>query len=178
MGSKGNGPEQFNVPNGMTQSGDKLFVCDRSNHRIQILDLDLNFIGSSGCRGCNVGEFEKPVDIAFDKGDNMYIMDSGNNRVQVFTSDGTFLRTFGRRGSGPGELDRPVGILVDYYTVYVTDSGNERVSVFTTEGEYITSFGSVGNGNGEFRAPWGITMNLDGYLYVCDILTNNRVQVF
>ena len=46
VGRKGAGEAEFNGPRGITIHNDLVYVCDRDNHRIQILDLDLNFIGS------------------------------------------------------------------------------------------------------------------------------------
>ena len=40
-GSKGDGPGQFNIPNGIRLSRDnEIYVCDSSNHRIQVFASD------------------------------------------------------------------------------------------------------------------------------------------
>lgn len=172
VGGRGSGPGEFNIPDGIAQRDDKLFVCDRHNHRIQALDLNLNFISSLGCHGNGEGQFEQPTDLAFDQRGNMYIADWGNSRVQVFSSEGLHTKTFGRRGRGPGELIKPCGIHVDRNSVYVTEWDNKRVSVFTTHGRFVTSFGMP-----KFGYPRGIAVDHDGYLYVCDV-SNKCVQVF
>ena len=64
----------------------RVYVGDTGNHRIQILDGNLNFIGNFGGRG----QFKRPQDISFaDDGNNvtMYVADHGNNRIQVFTAN-------------------------------------------------------------------------------------------
>jgi 3-phytase len=39
IGGKGKSPGQFNRPNGVAVHGDRLFVVERDNHRLQVLDL-------------------------------------------------------------------------------------------------------------------------------------------
>ena len=39
IGGRGDAPGQFNRPNGLTVSGDVLFVVERDNHRVQLLSL-------------------------------------------------------------------------------------------------------------------------------------------
>lgn len=39
IGGKGKNPGQFNRPNGVAVHGDQLFVVERDNHRLQVLDL-------------------------------------------------------------------------------------------------------------------------------------------
>ena len=41
----------------MHRDQDLVYVCDRDNHRIQVFDLDLKFIGS---RGKERGKFADP----------------------------------------------------------------------------------------------------------------------
>jgi 3-phytase len=49
VGGKGAGPGQFNRPNGLAVFGDRLFVVERDNHRVQVLDLpSFTPIGSFG----------------------------------------------------------------------------------------------------------------------------------
>ncbi len=49
VGGKGAGPGQFNRPNGVAVFGDRLFVVERDNHRVQVLALpSFRPIGSFG----------------------------------------------------------------------------------------------------------------------------------
>ena len=69
-----------------------MYVCDRNNHRIEVFDLDLNFVRSFGRRGSGRGEFNAPSDVKFDTAGNMYVAESNNGRVQVMDSSGQFLQ--------------------------------------------------------------------------------------
>ena len=139
------------------------YVCDSNNHRIQVFDLDLNFIRSIGSCGSGRGEFDKPHG-------NMYVADEGNGRVQVMDSSGRFIREFGR-----GKLRGPSGLLIADKYVYVSDFSGNCIVVYETSGQYVTSFGRPGQHEGEFRRPFCITSCVDGFIHVCDH-GNDRVQ--
>ena len=49
--------------------------------------------------------------------------------------------------------------------------------MFTSQGNFVTSFGVSGKSEGQFKNPYGITVDVDGFVYVCDY-GNSRIQVF
>ena len=153
----------------------KFTYVTRDNDRIQVFDLDLNFIRSIGSRGSGRGEFVGPRDVSFDTTGNMYVVEHDNNRVQVMDSSGQFIRMFDQEGEG--KLSRPTALHIADKYVYVSDCSNHRIAVYETSGQYVTSFGRYGEGEGEFRFPFCITSCVSGCIYVCDDV-NNRVQVF
>ena len=59
IGTCGNGPQQFNAPSGIAvhPHTHKIYVADKSNNRIQILNSDLTLYSSFGSKGSNNGEF-------------------------------------------------------------------------------------------------------------------------
>ena len=140
---------------------DKLYVCDRGNNRVQILNTNLEYLNSFGCHGNGDGQFDWPSDIAQDGAGNLYVTDSDNNRVQVFDDNEHFSSTFSARHGASAPLNRPRGICVGFdQFVYVCDHWNECVSVFKTSGEFVTSIGR------RFRYPGGIAIDDDGFVYV------------
>ena len=64
---------------------DKVYVCDCGNHRVQILNTNLEYMNTFGCYGDGDGQFNRPTDIAQDRAGNLYVTDSRNHCVQVFT---------------------------------------------------------------------------------------------
>ena len=71
----------------------RVYVADTGNHRIQILNENLNFIGNFGERGIGNYQFKQPHDISFvmdGKNVTMYVADHGNNRIQVFPTSGVY----------------------------------------------------------------------------------------
>ena len=160
VGRKGTQSGEFDDVSLMTVINDKLYVCDRGNYRVQILNTELECVNSFGCHGDGDGQFNRPNGIAQDRAGNLYVADSYNKRVQVFDCKGQFLSTFSKKGAASKYLYLPCGICVgsDRF-VYVCDNKNECVSVFKTSGEFVTSFG-------QFSWPVGIVIDDNGFVYV------------
>ena len=170
VGRKGTQPGEFRDLTFMKFINNKLYVCDRGNHRVQILNTNLEYVNSFGSCGSEDGQFNMPNDIAQDGAGHLYVSDTDNHRVQVFDCNGQFLSAFGKK-SAASELNQPYGICVgsDQF-VYVCDRGNKCVSVFKTSGEFVTSFG-------QFSQPIGIVIDDDGFVYVGEYTPAGRVYV-
>ena len=164
------GPGEFDSPGIVKVINEKVYVCDCENHRVQVLNTELEFINSFGCHGNGDGQFHWPNGIAQDEAENLYVTDSKNNRVQVFDCKGQFLSTFSKKGAASEQLEFPIGICVGSDFVYVCDDGNRCVSVFKTSGEFVTSFGL-------FSDPAGIVIDDDGFLYVGNNETTGKVYI-
>ena len=183
VGRRGNGNLEFDYPLGIgiNQKDNKVYVCDRWNHRVQILNEDLTFCSTiTGTDKCcwDDGYFKFPWDVAFDSIGNIYIADSWNNCIQVFTPEGIFLRRFGNRFSDGGEVDFPSSVSIDSNDlVYVISRNNHHVSIFTCLGKFVQAFGAKGEEPGELNMPCGIAVDISGLVYVSDG-SNNRVQIF
>ena len=175
MGRRRSNEAEFDYPRRVSIYSNQVYVCDEEIHRIQVFDLDLNYIDSIGSRGRGRGELDHPFDVAFNTAGKMYVVEYGNNRVQVMDSSGQFIRMFGQKGEG--KLSGPTALHIADKYVYVSDNSNHRIAVYETSGQYVTSFGRHGEREGEFRSPHCITSCASGCIYVCDML-NNRVQVF
>ena len=173
VGQEGSKEGEFDVIRGLTVHREQVYVCDCHNHRIQVFDLDLNFIRSIGSRGKGRGGFNEPYDVKFDTAGNMYVADFYNKRVQAMDSSDQFIREFGQEG----KLSGPSGLHIADKYVYVTDCDHHRIVVYETSGQFVTSFGRKGQREGEFQSPYCITSCADGFIYVCD-QGNNRVQIF
>ena len=163
VGQRGSKEGEFNYPRGLTLYDTQVYVCDRDNRRIQVFDLDLNFIRSIGSYGKG-----RPLDVKFDGAGNMYVTELDNEQVQVMDINGRFIRAFGQEGV------RALHI-VDKY-VFVSDI-NDCIVVYETSGQFVTSFGRLGHEEGEFDGPYCIISCADGFIHVCDCW-NDRVQIF
>lgn len=67
-GSWGVGPGQFSVPHGIWVHKDRVYVCDRENHRVQIFDTNGGYISEW------LGFFH-PMDIYIDSEETVYVTD-------------------------------------------------------------------------------------------------------
>ena len=175
IGRKGSKEAEFTDPRGVTIHSNKIYVCDTDNHRIQVFDMDLNYIHSIGSCGRRRGKFVHPVDAAFSTAGNMYVVEYMNSRVQVLDSRGHCVKMFG--DVGKGKLSTPTALHIADKYVYVSDMGNHQISVYEISGRYVTSFGRRGARKEEFKGPYCITSCVNGCIYVCDY-GNTRIQVF
>ncbi len=96
VGSRGEGPLQFNRPNGIAIHGDLLFVAERDNHRVQVLSLpDFTPLGMIGQDLLRV-----PYGI--------WLRETGPDDLELFVTD-SFMTDFNTRELPPmGELDQRV----------------------------------------------------------------------
>ena len=180
VGKEGNKPLEFSNPRGIAihPLNKKVYVADNWNQRIQVLKPDLTFSSSFGSRGSDNGQFQNPLDVAFDSTGNVYVPGFYNHRIQVFTAEGEYVKQFGKKGSGNGELNCPSAIAIDTDNlVYVTEYSNNRISVFTCDGEFVTSFGSRESGPEQLNGPRGVAVDKNEVVYVADA-ENNRLQCF
>ncbi len=169
VGTQGSDPGHFDYPNGIRLSKDnELYVCDSSNHRVQVFDQSLQLLRTIGGQGSGNRHFYSPDDLDFDDDGNIYVVEQLNHRIQVLTPQGKYIRTIGRYGNGPGELSKPISPAIHRGMLYVTDKNNKRISVFKTTGEFVTTFGE-----GVLSSPESIAIDENGYIYV----TNARSQL-
>jgi len=129
IGHAGNGPGEFNRPEGLCVDGqDRIYVADSCNHRIQIFSPDGKFLRAYGKAGNGLGELSYPYDICVDKAGRQYVCEFGNSRIQVFDSNDKPIEIIGGPGSEPGRFSNPWGVALDSAgNLYVADSQNHRV---------------------------------------------------
>jgi len=92
-------PGQFHLPHSLIVAHDKVYVCDRENHRIQVFDLDGKFLELWT-------DIQRPMDISMDR-DGMFVVSEGNvnnssARISILDTAGKVLSRFDCRGPGHG----------------------------------------------------------------------------
>lgn len=175
-----------------TDSNDRVYVFNRSEHPLIVYDRDGHFLGSWG-----EGVFTRPHGITI-TGDVVYAADDSDHTVRKFTLDGKLLMTMGtlnvpsdtgyrsdqpaslttiERSAGP--FNRPTRLSVaPNGDLYVADGyGNARIHQFTAEGQLIRSWGAPGSGPSQFNLPHSVWVHTDGRVFVCD-RENDRIQIF
>jgi sugar lactone lactonase YvrE len=173
-----------------SDSRDRVYVFNRSEHPVIVYDRDGRFLGSWG-----EGVFTRPHGITI-TGDDVYCVDDTDHTVRKFTTDGKLLQTLGRpnepsdsgyvagtdlqtiaRGAGPFNRPTRLSVAPDG-SLYVSDGyGNARVHRFSPSGELIDSWGQPGPAPGQFNLPHSVWVHTDGRVFVCD-RENDRVQIF
>ena len=170
-GSEGAGNGQFCRPWGICcdQQGN-VIVGDRSNHRIQVFDINGQLKYRFGSEGSRPGQFNRPAGVAVTREGHVVVADKDNHRIQVLKIDGTFLFMFGSKGGNDGQMIYPYDVAVNHMDgrIAVTDTGNHRLLIFNHDGILLGKFGYKGYLCGHFDSPRGIAFNDDGHIIVSD----------
>ncbi|MBM4072477.1 MAG: hypothetical protein FJ271_26645 [Planctomycetes bacterium] len=171
-------------------SKDRVFVFNRGEHPVIILNRDGSFAGSWG-----EGVFARPHGITIGPDDAVYCTDDLDHTVRKFTLDGKLLLTLGTSGKPSdtgidgidyrtikrpaGPFHRPTNVALNRHgEIYATDGyGNCRVHKFSPDGKLLFSWGEPGSGPGQFNLPHGIALDRDENVYIAD-RENSRVQIF
>ena len=161
-------------------SKDNVYVFNRSDHPVIVLDRDGNFLRSWG-----EGAFHTPHGAATGVDDSVFLIDAGDHTVRKFSLDGKLLMTLGEAGKPTGRLSGdpfygPTHVAVHPGNghVYVSDGySNARVHEFDPDGGLIKSWGRSGTDPGEFNTVHNIVVDADSWVYVAD-RENHRIQVF
>ena len=177
FGSKGTAEGQFKSPHGLVLSqSELLFVCDRGNHRIQVLKNEL-FSYTFGQYGKEPGYFNNPHDLTLNSNeDQLFITDYNNQRVQVFTPSGQFLRIFGNFNDVPFKLQSSPGI---YYTpdnhLLISFNGTYCVLIFEEDGRFVSAIEGTYQGKEKFSYPCGVMMMNNGQIVIASNGTHKLV---
>lgn len=173
-----------------TDSRDRVFVFNRSDHPLIVFERDGSFLGSLG-----EGLFPCPHGLFIDADDAVYCTDDFDHTVRKFTPEGKLLLTLGVSGqpsnTGATSIDfrtiKHAGPPFHFPTnlalsptgdFYVSDGyGNARIHRFSPDGKLLHSWGAPGGGPGEFRVPHGIAIDRQGTVFVAD-RENSRIQLF
>ena len=145
-GTDGSGAGEFECPEDLVLSGDGklLFVADRNNSRVAVLDsATLEWRGQIGREGKRNGELYIPVGLALDGTRNeLVVAESAAKRLSAFRPQpgGAFVR---RVGAGL-ELEEPSALLLVGDLLFVTEE--RRISMLAWPAG--TPLASVGTGMG------------------------------
>ena len=125
-GKKGDGVGEFNLPHTVAVDRDsRVYVGDRENYRVQVFDVDGNFLTKWDHVGSPWG-----LDIAPDG--TLWIADGHNDRILKVTLDGTVHGSFGGNGRMPGELNFVHHLAIDPAgNVFASEIKNQRVQRFS-----------------------------------------------
>jgi DNA-binding beta-propeller fold protein YncE len=131
IGLRGKAPGEFNAPTHIALAGDRLYVTDTLNARVQILTLAGDPVDQIGKRGLYVGNLTRPKGVAVDEDGNVYVVESYYDHLLIFDRDARFLLPIGGSGSAIGQFYLPAGAWTDTQgRIYVADMYNGRVVLF------------------------------------------------
>ena len=164
----------------LSKQEDRLYVCDRGNRTVVVLDTDLeekkifgeldHFSQDDGFESVS-GHLLSPHSAAEGDDGNIFVADT--QCIHIFTKEGVHLKII-EHPKGEFALS---GIAIDGDHLYVCDLIKNCLWVLSTSGKIIGTKGGLGKNPGQFNKPMSLAVDYDGYLYVSDY-ANNRVQVF
>ena len=97
----GSKPGQFDSPRGVFIRGDKIYVADTGNRRIQVFSIEGVFLTEISNPGADQPAlFDQPTRVVVDANDNMYVLEQGRNQVLVFGRDQRLLYHIGSASTG------------------------------------------------------------------------------
>ena len=132
-GSHGSGPGQFIEPTGVGVGGGSVFVADRGNDRIQVFDLDGNFVREWQVSAWQKYPWHYP-DAAFDELTmTVYTTNGLYNEILAFDAEGKSV-TPALEAVGASELGNPSSIVITttktQSRLWVLNTGKGTVSQF------------------------------------------------
>jgi DNA-binding beta-propeller fold protein YncE len=181
IGQPGHGDGELDSPYDVVVHRQRLYVADAFNSRVQVFDLDGNYLFQWGSTGSADGQFRRNRGIGATpftgQGEAIYVSDAKNDRVQQFTADGVHVASWGSIGDGINQFFRPRPIAVSPEGwIVVGDLDNDRVKVHLPDRSVRYILGREGGAPGEFDVPHDVGI-YDGILFVVDHFTA-RIQKF
>ncbi len=160
-GRRGGAPGEFSEPAGLAaDAAGRIYVADRGNHRVQILENGKPSLVFGG-KGRGYGQFFSPEAVAVSWDGFLFVADTGNHRVQVFTRDGIFLHAF--LGEGEQRLVSPRALAVTPRNrLFVLDGAQRKVFIFSPGGK------ALGTLKAEGADACALASDEFGHLYVAD----------
>ena len=175
----------------VTDSQDRVYLFNRSDHPLVVMDRDGNFLTSWG-----EGTLPDAHGMFIDADENIYMPVKNSHVVLKYSTSGNLLMTLGtwdqpsdtgwsgvttdivKQAAGP--FHRPSDVaLSPEGDLYISDGyGNASIHKFTGDGRLLFSWGAPGKtGPGEFHVPHGVWVHTDGRVFVAD-RENHRIQIF
>jgi tripartite motif-containing protein 71 len=180
-GPCGTGNTQLCWPRHIAIYGNRLYVADADNHRVQIFDISnpraptyAGTLGTTGSPGSGNNQFNTPQGVAVDA-NYIYVADTENHRVQIFNRNTlAYVATIGGSyGTGNNQFKFPTDVAVDAAgNIYVADYANKRVQQYNSNRVYQRTYGTTGvsyvASNDRFYYPEGVAVGPDGSIYVVE----------
>ena len=167
IGNSGSGELQFKYPFGLAtdESNNDIYICDCSNHRIQIISQNFQYKSQFG-----KDILRSPRDIKLYK-DNIFIIDRSNPCLHIFNRDLVLQKSVISRGEGQ-QVIYPYFFFIDKFcNILISDRDSNSILIFNSEFEIIHKISTS-------NQPMGITMDKEDRVIVVCCSANNCLQIY
>ena len=167
IGRQGSGELEFNYPFSLTidESNGDIYICDRNNNRIQILNSDFSFESQFG-----KDTLKYPRDVKLSK-EYIYVLDESNPCLHLFNYNHILQKSVISRGKGM-EVIYPCFFFVDQTeNILISDFDSNSIHIFNTEFQLIHKI-PVSN------HPTGVTVDKQGRVIVVSLAVKDCLQIF
>ena len=129
IGKQGNGQLEFNSPFGLTineLNGD-IYICDRNNNRIQILNKDFSFKSQFG-----KDTLKTPRDVKLSK-EYIFVLDQSNPCLHLFSYDHILQKSVIFRGKGMQVIDPRFFFIDQTDNILISDFDSDSIYIFNSQ---------------------------------------------
>ena len=167
IGSLGRGELEFDYLFSLTidESNGDIYICDRNNNRIQMLNSDLSFKSQFGN-----DTLKHPRDVKLSK-EYIYVLDESNPCLHLFSFNHILQKSVISRGEGMEVID-PLFFFIDQIeNILISDYSSSSIHIFNTEFQLIHKI-PVSN------YPTGVTVDKQGRVIVVCQADKDCLQIF
>ena len=167
IGIQGRGELEFNFPYSLTidESNGDIYICDRNNNRIQILNSDFSFKSQFGN-----DELKVPRDVKLSN-EYIYVLDEFNPCLHLFNYNHILQKSVISRGKGVG-VSNPLFFFIDQTdNILISDINSNSIHIFNAEFQLIHKIPvSI--------YPTGVTVDKQGRVIVVCRAVKDCLQIF
>ena len=167
IGRQGSGELEFNNLYSLTidESNGDIYICDRNNNRIQILNSDFSFNSQFVKDTLKV-----PRDVKLSK-EYIYVLDESNPCLHLFNYYHILQKSVISRGKGM-EVSNPLFFFIDQTdNILISDINSNSIYIFNTEFQLIHKIPVSNN-------PTGVTVDKQGRVIVVSLADKDCLQIF
>ncbi len=135
---------------------DELYVADTGNKRVQVFDVEGEFLREFGGTGRAPGQLDEPVGIAVNADGLVAVADTWNRRVQLFTDTGVVIRQWDVPTWDVANPDEKPFLALTQDAVFVADPLHRRVLAFEITGDFRWALSTSAGANLLF--PQGVAV--------------------
>ena len=167
IGRQGRGELEFDIPFGLTiaESNGNIYICDRNNNRIQILNNEFSFKSQIGN-----DKLKRPLDVKLSK-EYIYVLDTSNPCLHLFNYNHILQKSVISRGKEMEVIDPHFFFIDQTENILISDYSSNFISIFNTEFQLVHKI-SVSNN------PTGVTVDKQGRVIVVSHADKDCLQIF